>query len=359
MYELYDNFTVMQNFTLTSEQQILLRLEHKRAKKESASLAYRINAILLLGTGWTLEQVSNALLLDIETLRSYVQKFQEGGVKKLLEKNHTGKKRFLSHEQTIKLANHLESNLYRTTYDVILFVKKEFNIVYSRSGITNLLHKLGFTYKKPKLIPSGIDFQAQEDFITFFENYIENKDENDPVLFYDSSHPQYQSHADYGWIKKGEDILLPNHGMRGHLNISGTVDVERGDIIVDFPDKVNAKSTVRTLKKIESYYPEAQTISIILDNAAAHRSSLVKGYVKNSKVKLVYLPPYSPNLNLMERVWGLLRRQLLGNSFNETYSDFKKNIKLFFKKTLKARKEEWIFPLITDDFQFFDGHMIY
>lgn len=348
----------MQNFTLTPEQQILLHLEHKRAKKESASLAYRINAILLLGTGWTLEQVSNALLLDIETLRSYVQKFQEGGVKKLLEKSHIGKQRFLTHEQIIKLVTHLESNLYRTTFDVILFVRKEFNILYSRTGITKLLHELGFTYKKPKLMPSGIDFQAQEDFITFFEEYIENKRENDPVLFYDSSHPQYQSHADYGWIKKGEDVLLPNHGMRGHVNISGMVDVERGDVIVDFPEKVNAESTVRTLKKIESYYPEAQTISVILDNAAAHRSALVKDYIENSRIKLVYLPPYSPNLNLMERVWGLLRRQLLGNSFNETYSDFKKNIKYFFNNTLKAKKEEWLLPLITDDFQFFDGHLI-
>jgi transposase len=348
----------MQNFILTPEQQIQLRLEHKRAKKESASLAYRINAILLLGTGWTLEQVSKALLLDIETLRSYVQKFQEGGVKKLLERNYSGKQRFLTHEQTIKLVTHLELNLYRTTFDVIFFVKKEFNIFYSRSGMTKLLHDLGFTYKKPKLIPSGIDFQAQEDFIDFFEDFIENKRENDPVLFYDSSHPQYQSHADYGWIKKGEDVLLPNHGMRGHVNISGSVDIERGDVIVGFPKKVNAESTVKTLKKIELYYPEAQTISLVLDNAAAHRSFLVKDYVENSKLKLVYLPPYSPNLNLMERVWGLLRRKLLGNLFNETFADFKKSIKTFFSKTIKVKKEEWLLPLISDDFQFFDGHLI-
>ena len=51
----------MQNFTLTPEQQMMLRLEHKRAKKDSAALAYRINAILLLGTRWTLKEVSNAL----------------------------------------------------------------------------------------------------------------------------------------------------------------------------------------------------------------------------------------------------------------------------------------------------------
>lgn len=358
MRKLYDNYTIMQNFILTTEQQFQLRLAHKRAKKESASLAYRINAILLLGTSWTLEQVSNALLLDIETLRSYVQKFQEGGVKKLLERNYSGKQRFLTDEQTIKLVNHLESNLYRTTLGVIHFVKNEFDILYSRSGMTKLLHELGFSYKKPKLIPSGINFQAQEDFIAFFEDYIENKRENDPVLFYDSSHPQYQSHADYGWIKKGEDLLLPNHGMRGHINISGSVDVERGNVIVDFPEKVNAVSTVKTLRKIESYYPEAQTISLILDNAAAHRSGLVKDYVEESKIKLVYLPPYSPNLNLMERVWGLLRRNLLGNLFNETYSDFKKSIKTFFNRTLNAKKEEWLLPLITDEFQYFDGHLI-
>lgn len=348
----------MQNFNLTPEQQIQLRLEHKLAKKESASLAYRINAILLLGTGWTLEQVSNALLLDIETLRSYVQKFEEGGVKKLLQKNHYGKQKFLTHVQLIQLASHLESNLYQTTLDVIWYVNKEFSVLYSRSGMTKLLHELDFTYKKPKLVPSGIDFQAQEDFLICLEKFMKTKHENDPVVFYDSSHPQYESYANYGWIKKGKDVLLPNHGMRGHINISGAVDLERADVIVDYPKKVNAKSTVRTLTKIEAYYPEAKTITVILDNAASHHSALVKNYEENSKINLVFLPAYSPNLNLMERVWGLLKRQLIGNSFYETFSDFKGNIKKFFKKTLKAKKEEWLMPLISDEFQCFDGHLI-
>ena len=183
----------MKNFTLTSEQQIMLRLEHKRAKKHSAKLAYRINAVLLLGTGWTLEQVSSALLLDIETLRSYVQKFEEGGVKKLLEKNHYERQRLLTNDQQTKLVSHLESNLYRTTPDVVLYAKREFRVNYSRSGMTKLLHQLGFTYKKPKLIPSGIDLQAQEDFLEHFETLMKSKHETDVVVFYDSSHPQYQS----------------------------------------------------------------------------------------------------------------------------------------------------------------------
>lgn len=207
-------------------------------------------------------------------------------------------------------------------------------------------------------MPSGIDFQAQEEFLACLEKFMRNKHENDPVVFYDPSHPQYQSHADYGWIKKGDDVLLPNHGKRGHVNISGAVDIERADVIVDFPKKVNAGSTVNTLMKIGSYYPEAKTINVILDNAGPHRSVFVRKFIDNSKINLVFLPAYSPNLNLMERVWGLLKRQLIGNSFYETFSDFKDSIKKFFKKTLKTKKEEWLMPIISDDFQCFDGLLI-
>lgn len=348
----------MKNFNLTKEQLIMLRFKHKIAKKHSAKLAYRINAVILLGTGWTLEEVSNALLLDSETLRAYVKQFEEGGVEKLLEQGCRGKQSLLTQEQKNELISHLESTLYRTTQEIVLYVKRIFKIKYSRSGMTKLLHELGFTYKKPKLIPSGIDFQAQEEFMEFFEDFMETKGQNDVVIFYDSSHPQYESFCDFGWIKKGEDLLLPNHGKRGRVNISGGIDLETGAVIVDFPEKVNSETTLETLKLIETCYPEADSITVILDNAAAHHSSFIKEQLKGSQIKLAFLPPYSPNLNLMERVWGLLRRKLLTNSFSETFSDFKKKIKNFFYKTLNKKREEWLLPLISEDFQSFEGHLI-
>ena len=348
----------MENFILSKEQQVMLRLEHKLAKKHSAKFAYRINAVLLLGTGWTLSEVSNALLLDIETLRSYINTFQAGGIKKLLENNYNGKQFYLTPAQQISLTRHLESNLYRTTSDVILYVKQAFKLSYSRSGLTKLLHSLGFSYKKPKLLPSGINFEAQREFLEYFHSFMERKNDADAVVFYDSSHPQFQSHADYGWIKRGKDILLPNHGMRGHVNISGCIDIDSGDVIVDFPEKVNANSTVKIFKKIESNYSAARSIHIVLDNAAMHKAVIVKDFLNRSKINLVFLPPYSPNLNIMERVWGLLRRKLLGNSFNETYFDFKDGIKNFFRKTLKRKKEEWLLPLITEDFESFSGPLL-
>ncbi len=76
----------MKNFWLTDDQVIELRAAHRAESNGNA--AYKINAIILLGTGWKLRQVKEALLLDDETLRSYVEKYKSGGVKKLLETNH-------------------------------------------------------------------------------------------------------------------------------------------------------------------------------------------------------------------------------------------------------------------------------
>ena len=153
-------------------------------------------------------------------------------------------------------------------------------------------------------------------------------------------------------------MLLSNHGMRGRINISGGVDLETGRVIVDFPDKVNSYTTLEMFKKIERRYSNEKTIHIILDNASAHKSRLVKDYIKNSKINLVFLPPYSPNLNLMERIWGLFRRKLLANSWSQTFLEFKKRIKYFFKKTLINKTEKWVMPLMTEAFQEFEGNFI-
>jgi len=91
----------MENFNLTKSEIATLRIEHKLAKKSSAKLVYRINAIILLGSGWSIANVSDALLLDDATLRSYVKKFKDGGVKLLLSDNYNGRQSFLSDEQKI------------------------------------------------------------------------------------------------------------------------------------------------------------------------------------------------------------------------------------------------------------------
>lgn len=348
----------MENFNLTKSEIATLRIEHKLAKKSSAKLAYRINAIILLGSGWSIANVSDALLLDDATLRSYVKKFKDGGVKLLLSDNYNGRQSFLSDEQKIELTEHLENKLYRTSIEIIKYVNSNYKVKYSTRGMCNLLHDLGFTYKKPKLIPSGFNYAAQEEFIEYFNEFIKNKKDTESVVFYDSSHPQYQSTTDYGWIKKGKEMLLKNHGNRGRVNISGGVDIDTGQVIVDFPEKVNSETTIATLKNIELCYPKSEVIHVVLDNARVHKSKIVRKFLLTSKINLVFLPPYSPNLNIMERIWRLLRSKTLTNSFRETYTEFRNVIMKFFNNTIIEKNDDWIQPWIEANFQEFEGNVI-
>ena len=73
----------MKNFELSPEEIKALRFAHKKERR-NVSKAYRINAVILLGTGWTVQQVAEALLLDEDTLSNYIKKYKEGGFSNLL-----------------------------------------------------------------------------------------------------------------------------------------------------------------------------------------------------------------------------------------------------------------------------------
>src|SRR5579871_5481965 len=141
----------MKGFTLSQDEISSLRRSHKRERNKKFS--YRINAIILLGSDWTLEEVKDALLIDEETLRNYVKHYEEGGLKLLLKMNHHGSEPYLSENQINILCKELNTNIYLTTQSIIEYAENKFNVCYSQSGMRDLLHRLNYEYKKPKLVP--------------------------------------------------------------------------------------------------------------------------------------------------------------------------------------------------------------
>ncbi|MCP4264720.1 MAG: IS630 family transposase, partial [Candidatus Brocadiaceae bacterium] len=83
--------------------------------------------------------------------------------------------------------------------------------------------------------------------------------------------------------------------------------------------------------------------------ARYYRSKKVREYLKNSKIKLIFLPPYSPNLNLIERLWKYFHKIVLYNQYYETFDEFKKACKSFFRR-IKRHKGE-LSSLMTENFQ--------
>jgi len=322
----------MKGFALTSDQQQELRVALRSARNTNrAKDSVRINALLLLGTGWSLEEVSDALFLDEDTLGSYVKLYRKGSLQEVLRVNHRGSNCRLDEDQRQTLSEELNSQIYLTTAEVCSYVQDEFSVSYSISGMTNLLHRLGYTYKKPVLKPSKPDLELQEEFLKQFTEFMETKEENEAVFFMDAVHPAHNSMPAYGWIKKGEKAELKSNSGRQRLNIHGAINAETYEVIPLISESnVNSDSTIELLQYLEELYPLASTIYVILDNAKYHYSIAVQEWMEKSRIKLVFIPSYSPELNLIERLWRVFKKNVLYNKYIETFEKFKKECIDFF-----------------------------
>jgi len=130
---LYD----MQDYRLTPQELGELRAAHRRMR--DAREAYRINAVILLGTGWRVRDIAEALLIDPDTVRSHFQRFREGGITALLHMNYVGSEAWLDAQQLQELDQHLLSTLYLTAAEIAGYVQERWRVCYTLSGMTALL----------------------------------------------------------------------------------------------------------------------------------------------------------------------------------------------------------------------------
>jgi transposase len=165
----------MRNFLDTHERKNLIS-RHK--KERDKRVCDRIKAVLLYDNGWNLEQIAEVLLLSDEAIRKHVLDYKSS--QKLTVQNG-GSNEKLSKEQSLALKRHLEEFTYLYVKDIKIYVEKAFAVEYSTPGLTQWLHRNGFSYKKPALIPGKANKFQQEEWIKEYEKLKQSlpKEENE------------------------------------------------------------------------------------------------------------------------------------------------------------------------------------
>ena len=327
----------MKDYTLSKEKIAELEKFHRSLRDKRQ--ADRIKAVIALSKGWSAAQVAEILLFDENTSRHYFERYQQGGAPALLDDSYSGAEPKLDVHQMSELEGYLEEYILPDAKSVIAHIDKQYGVHYSVSGVTDLLHRLGFSYKKPTHVPGKQDPAQQQAFLEEQAHLKASKSENDPIYFADATHPQHNSIPSYGWIKKGQEKELKANCGRQRLNINGAINIETLEPTTGFYDTNNADSTIDLFSKIEAKHPDAKVIYIIVDNARYYRSCLLKEYTEGTKIKLIFLPPYSPNLNLIERYWKFFKKKVLNNRYYETFDEFKLACQRFFQKRKKYLPE--------------------
>jgi transposase len=326
---------------------MILKEAHRAAQEKRH--AYKINTILLLNEGWSYEQIAVALFLDETTARRYLKIYQRKGLDGLVENHYEGRGSNLTEEQCGELKEHLRQIIYPNAKSIVVYVAKTFDVKYTPEGLTHLLHRLGFVYKKTKPVPGKADPQKQKAFIETYQQLKEQKGPNDRIYFVDGAHPNHNAMPAYGWIAKGEIKEIPTNTARQRINLNGAIDVSDFDLVIREDPTLNAQSTIALFKQIEEKNPSAEAIYAITDNAPYYRSKLVKEYLQDSKIKMVFLPSYSPNLNLIERLWKFFHKTVQYNQYYSTFDRFKE-VSMNFFANIKHHHQA-LRSLLTENFQ--------
>lgn len=322
---------------LSSKQREELLSDHKYEDKKR--FADRIKAVLSLDDGFSPQEISKILLLDESTIRRYKKVYLEGGLEELIEDGYKGRVTKMQANQEQELKEHLTKNTYLRTKDIVAHVKENYGFHFSTSGMRDCLHRLNFTYKKPKIVPGKSDIQKQLTFLLYLNDIKKKMSKKDYLYYMDASHPRYNSFASYGWIPKGMKKELKSNSGRQRLNLHGAIEINHMKAIVREEERIDTDSTLSLFKAIEKRHPKARKIYVILDNAAYYWSQEVEDYLCKSKIRKLHLPPYSPNLNLIERLWKFFHKKIQYNKYYSDFKSFEKESMNFFKN-LNSHKRE-------------------
>jgi transposase len=334
---------------LTDEQIRVLRQTHRTLKDKK--LADRIKAIMLLNKGLTYAQIAEILMLDEVTLRRYEKQYKANGIDGLLSCQYHGGKARLSIVQQEELATYLVAHTLTTAREIREYVQVTYGKTYTIIGITKFLHRLGFSYKKPKIVPGNVSLVLQQEFLKRYEDLKDGLGEKDQIYFSDATHPTHNTKPSYGWIKKGKknDVYMKSNTGRKRLNIVGALNIQDKTAVVIEEETINAQTIIALFEAIKQKQKQGK-VYVVLDNAKYHHARILNHWLlHHPRFKPIFLPPYSPNLNIIERLWRFFHQKVTNNHYFATFQEFQKATLHFFDNLQTYKKE--LETLLTENFQ--------
>jgi len=339
----------MAQITLTASQKATLEIQHKQSR--NGKERDRIKAILLCSEGWSTPMIAQALRIHETSILRHIKEYEE--LEKLtIESGGSSSK--LSAEQTEELISHLIEHTYHHQKDIVAYIKVTWSHEYTVSGLNKWLHQNKFSYKKPKGLPYKADTEKQAEFIQTYEHLKETIAADESIYFIDAVHPTQATKITSGWIRTGTDKPIKTTGSRTRVNIVGAIELGRiAEAVTSQYDTVNAISMMDFIETLRWESHTTGTIHLILDGAGYHRAQVLKDRAQELDIKLHYLPPYSPNLNPIERLWKVMNEKVRNNHCFHSAKEFRQRINDFFDNILPEIGKS-LDTRINDNFQTFD-----
>jgi transposase len=302
----------------------------------------RRRAVKSVQGGQSPEAVARALGINRATIYGWLALYRQGGWGNLDANKRGGRPPKLDGKMlkwvydtvTMKDPSQLKFKFALWTAKMVgEVIKQQFGISLSKASVCRLLAQLGLTPQRPVWRAYQQNPEAVERWLT--EEYPsirqQAKRENAIIFFSDESGVRSDHHAGTTWAEKGKTPVVTATGARFGLNIISAVSAQGEFRFMTVEGRVNAHVFITFLKRL--IHNAERPIFLIVDGHPSHKAKMVARFVEslNGRLRLFFLPPYSPELNPDECAWNDLKNNHIGRKFISGPDELKREIGRFLR----------------------------
>jgi transposase len=316
----------MKPIILTAEQQ--QDIERRRKGTLDRRLYQRLTALLAVAAGHPREDLATLLGVSLTQLSEWLRIFRNDGLEALCTLHNKGDPGNLTSNQVAQLKAQVSTGCFRNADQIRHWLEATFEVHYSSSGVKDLLKRIGVSYHKVSGFLWKGDPDKQQAFVKRIARHQrEAKPQGAPRTrryYVDACHPIWGLDLVFScWLLLGQRLLVGMGSGRKRLNILGAYcpdDHEYVDLRLT-RDNINGAQFVNFLRLLRSLHPETEKFILYVDGARYYSSPVVKEWLKrHPQFHLSQIPAYSPNVNLIERLWKFMRAKALAK-WHKTFAD--------------------------------------
>lgn len=291
----------------------------------------RAHAVLSSYHGFSIKQIAQILLVRPDTVSSWIDLWLDVGISFLSDAKRTGRPEIYNKAENQRLKELVDEEPYQLKRAQSIMASKTGKMV-SKSTIKRILKKINYSYKRARhSLKNKRDPLAFEACQNTQSQLIEAEARGRINLYYfDESGFSQKSNLPSAWSPKNEPLCLPAYTHSKRLNVLGFIS-RKGQLVYDTTeDRVTSDTVIKAFEKFIKTLSSDKITVVYVDNASMHRSAKFRDQCDEwllKNVLVVYLPPYSPELNIIEILWKKIKYEWLSCHAYETFEKLTDSVK--------------------------------